>query len=332
MPPQLILLSACGIASLAVGLGLCWKAARGEVLVPVAPRRPVPWNAGHIALVLIYLLGPLILAHLQLPLADDAAEPMEMTADGLVWALLFVSVAGVIVVSVTLAACRLAGATWRDLGWRPDKAASDVSLGVTAFLALAAPIYLLQWWLTLLYPSQHPIIELLSTHRDSLHVMLCLVSGVLIAPIAEEMMFRLFLQGWLQRVAAMRGPPRETVAGSDAHSSPTAPAAVSTTSDHGELASAVEENPYAPPQEANLLEPTKADGDEFIPARTYWLPILASSLLFAALHDWPDQVPLFLLAIALGWIYQRTHRILPCIVLHACLNLTSLGLFLLGLD
>jgi membrane protease YdiL (CAAX protease family) len=51
-------------------------------------------------------------------------------------------------------------------------------------------------------------------------------------------------------------------------------------------------------------------------------PILVSSLFFALAHFGygPEPVPLFFLAIALGYVYQRTHRILPSIVTHALFN------------
>ena len=44
----------------------------------------------------------------------------------------------------------------------------------------------------------------------------------------------------------------------------------------------------------------------------------------------PDPVALFLLALVLGTLYYRTHRIMPSIVVHAALNATSLTLALLG--
>ena len=37
-----------------------------------------------------------------------------------------------------------------------------------------------------------------------------------------------------------------------------------------------------------------------------------------------DPVPLFLFALVLGTLYYRTHRIVPAVVLHMALNLTSL--------
>jgi membrane protease YdiL (CAAX protease family) len=43
----------------------------------------------------------------------------------------------------------------------------------------------------------------------------------------------------------------------------------------------------------------------------------------------PDPVPLFLLALVLGMIYYRTHRLAPAIAIHAALNATSLTMVLL---
>ena len=52
------------------------------------------------------------------------------------------------------------------------------------------------------------------------------------------------------------------------------------------------------------------------------LPIVVSSFLFAAMHgdQWPAPVPLFFLALVLGYLYHQTHRLLPSLVVHALLN------------
>jgi membrane protease YdiL (CAAX protease family) len=49
--------------------------------------------------------------------------------------------------------------------------------------------------------------------------------------------------------------------------------------------------------------------------------------LFAGAH-WshgPDPIPLFFFALVLGYLYQRTRRILPCVVVHFLLNSCSLA-------
>jgi membrane protease YdiL (CAAX protease family) len=57
-----------------------------------------------------------------------------------------------------------------------------------------------------------------------------------------------------------------------------------------------------------------------------WAPILVSSALFALMHvnHGPAAVPLFLYALMLGYLYFRTHRLLPSIVAHAALNAFSM--------
>jgi membrane protease YdiL (CAAX protease family) len=52
------------------------------------------------------------------------------------------------------------------------------------------------------------------------------------------------------------------------------------------------------------------------------LAIVASSLLFAGFHAqvWPTPIPLFFLALGLGWLAQRTQSLLGPIVLHALFN------------
>jgi membrane protease YdiL (CAAX protease family) len=63
------------------------------------------------------------------------------------------------------------------------------------------------------------------------------------------------------------------------------------------------------------------------------LPIVISSTVFAAMHvsAGPAPIPLFLLALVLGYLYQRTHRILPSIVMHATFNATSMIMLALHL-
>lgn len=56
--------------------------------------------------------------------------------------------------------------------------------------------------------------------------------------------------------------------------------------------------------------------------------IVFTSLFFAVMH-WGHgmaPVPLFFFSLGLGWLYQRTHRLLPSIVVHFCLNACSLAL------
>ena len=57
-----------------------------------------------------------------------------------------------------------------------------------------------------------------------------------------------------------------------------------------------------------------------------WFPIVVSSVAFGLAHFGygPEPVPLFFLALVLGFVYQRTHRIVPSIVTHALFNLFNM--------
>jgi hypothetical protein len=57
-----------------------------------------------------------------------------------------------------------------------------------------------------------------------------------------------------------------------------------------------------------------------------WLPISISSVLFGLAHFGygPEPIPLFFLALVLGYLYYRTHRIVPSIVAHAVFNLFTM--------
>lgn len=63
-----------------------------------------------------------------------------------------------------------------------------------------------------------------------------------------------------------------------------------------------------------------------------WWPVGLTSAGFALLHLGHGAAPvaLFFFAMILGWLYQRHHRLLPCITLHAALNGTSM--LLLGVQ
>lgn len=91
-------------------------------------------------------------------------------------------------------------------------------------------------------------------------------------------------------------------------------------------------NPYASPR-ADSMEPL--GGEEAAPknaspeagVRPARWPMFVSAAVFALLH-WghgPDPIPLFFLAVGMGYVYYRTHRLLPCIVLHFLVNSTSMA-------
>jgi membrane protease YdiL (CAAX protease family) len=62
------------------------------------------------------------------------------------------------------------------------------------------------------------------------------------------------------------------------------------------------------------------------------VPILISSVLFALVHlgHGAAPIPLFVFALVLGYLYQKTHRIWPSLVAHYALNALSMAMLFLA--
>lgn len=228
------------------------------------------------------------------------------------------------------------GASWAELGFGLDKAGHDVRLGLAAFAAVSVPVYLLQSVLSQFVREQHPIIELLLEHREPWLLALSGVSAVLVAPLAEEFFFRALLQGWVESLVAPSGPAGESLAETPLDATGNSPFVVGP---------ADPENPYSPaPSTAASPDaeplPVETEGSlppaaQFRVAGVRWdrAAIVFSSAIFALMHlgHGAAPIPLFFLALALGYLYQRTGRLLPSITVHLCLNAFSLAALYLGL-
>lgn len=321
------------LAAVAVSLGTLFRLFQrhidGQPLIPVEYRRVVPWNF----LAPLVLLAPLALAlaasnesgipgdpELQLAAgatsaaADGAAAPGIAKLAGALAARLAAEEAlygidptalmqgmwGQSAMTLTLSAACFAlltivfGATRIDLGLPADwpQFFADVRLGATMWAASLAPIYAIMIVLNfVLEPTEgHPLVERLVEHHSFGMMAAAAFTAVIAAPLYEEAAFRLVLQGWLERVEFFRAP-------------------------------------RAPIAE---IEGDATDGDGVVrrsdflyaPTRTQWLPITVSGTLFGLAH-WGHGVsplPLVLLGFILGYAYQRTHRIVPCITCHLMFN------------
>ena len=96
----------------------------------------------------------------------------------------------------------------RDLGLPQSRRQiwADVRSGAVACLAALLPILLLNYVLTLVFrPEQiHPLIDQLQQDGSPAMLLVGIVSAVLAAPLFEEFVFRVLLQGWLERVEDKR--------------------------------------------------------------------------------------------------------------------------------
>ena len=142
----------------------------------------------------------------------------------------------------------------------------QLTVAVSGFLASVLPVSLVQM-LTMVSgmrgPDQmHSFLKLLKEDPSVTTLIWIGIAVVILAPLAEEFVFRVILQGWLQtRLSAGQA-------------------------------------------------------------------ITVVAVLFSAVHKWPDALPLFPLALILGYVYYRRHSLLAVYVLHALFNLSNLILAL----
>lgn len=337
-------------ASLLIASLVAWQAVirrwwHGVPLVPEQPRQSVPWGLIDVivAICLLFVLGGVAYAVISwatggsLDQLDEAASLVAYR-----WSVAAQSLASLatltLVAAMIIARC---GASWRDLGLDAGTVRSDIQLGTIAFCALAPPTYALQFVLVQWVESKHPLVELLRERPDPTLLGLSVVAAVIVAPVFEEFLFRVLLQGWLESfvghtadpVRLFFGRPAEersrdgAVAGNDKLVCPQYPVDWSSDGVPWKQGNA---NPYIPPGDT--------DGDSAPPVFTwkgtatarFYFPIVGSSLLFALMHltHGPDWIPLFFLALGLGYLYRQTHRLLPCVTVHLLFNGCSMLMFL----
>ncbi len=315
---------------------------RREPILDYAARRPVPWGfVDFVFVVIVFVVVATIarsvtlLLHLETATKDNDSVVPNLTA------LLTFSL-------VSLASCGLSlwvislrtGADGHNFGWRPRQISVDLGIGVWAFVFLIVPVFAIQYVLLKFFEPAHPIIDLLRQDSSRKFFLATGFMAVVAAPIVEEILFRVLLQGWLENLAMVsrsvsigkstayhifmgRRPTFGEVA---EHSWPDAWGAAKGSDADASPPQLDTEYQYSNPPPTNSptsSPPQPVDGLEMQPS--LW-PIVISSAAFAAVHfgHGTDPIPLFVLACGLGWLYQRTHRVIPCIVVHMLLNGISL--------
>jgi membrane protease YdiL (CAAX protease family) len=307
-------------ASIVVWLQIAARWRRGEGLLAYEPRSPVPWGPMAILPAVAFVLLALLSdngADVQPP-QEVIVEPWQ-AAQRLVAAIVLQLLMAALVVGIAIAS----QATSRDLGIVPTarQITRDVRIGIVAFLAAVAPVHVVQSLLIYLTDqkelSNNPLIKMVTSGESQLGVfLLAAIAAVIVAPICEEILYRLVLQGWLEKWED------EGLGGQESHLTSIAAA------DDGVVEMSLPSAEPGRAPESELAPPARGLGG--LPHG--WVPILISAALFGAAHFGygPEPVPIFLLAIILGYVYQRTHRILPCIVAHSLFNsltmITLLGL------
>ncbi|MBX9789823.1 MAG: CPBP family intramembrane metalloprotease [Pirellulales bacterium] len=333
-PVAVALLAALAAGSLAMWVLAVRRLRAGEPLISFEPRRPVPWGVAEFVLIILlyFVIGGLVARFL----FDDPGGGVKSSRATTIGLLLTGLASLAVIGGGALVLVRVAGATWRDLGWSRRDLWGDLRLGLAAGLAITAPVFAVQSIVTTGFglKSEHPLIELVERERTFSVYLVALFLAVGVAPLAEEFLFRVLLQGWLEARQTRAAAERQL---NDALAAQLASPAAAL--DATGTSSTDADNPYAAPR--ITPEPTHSSAapindeidlvaGQLVPA---WWPLVTSAAIFAALHvtQGPDPIALFPLALVLGYLYRQTHRLLPSLVAHAFLNAASMLLLWLNL-
>ena len=217
---------------------------------------------------------------------------------------------------------------------KPKFVFRDVLLGFASFVMVIPFILLLQWVLALLVPYEHASLNMLTKDASVMTFAWVWFTAGIVAPITEEVVFRGFIQAFLQRLGRGRGRmnlEQIFVGGWDGSvvqaKKPEPEVRPEETTGDGKSEAVENESAVANPYQSPL--PIQNESETLVVQSWYtnsWWPILATSGFFAFMHigQGAAPIPLFVFACVLGYLFQKTGSILPCIVLHMLLNVFSL--------
>lgn len=186
------------LAVMAAWLGSGWMAVvvarrlrAGLPLVASRSHEPVPWRGGDVISTVVIMILARVVAQLIIAKGDANSADMTSQLVGGVLAMLGGAVA-------TAAMLLRRGASWADLGLWPLAPARDLRLALGGLALVLAPLLAVAALLNQIVPYQHPIIDYLNEHSDPRAIALVVLAAIVVAPIAEEFLFRRVLQGWLE--------------------------------------------------------------------------------------------------------------------------------------
>lgn len=158
------------------------------------------------------------------------------------------------------------------------------------------------------HPDEHDLLRIIFGTENPAYWWLLLGAIVGVAPFSEELLFRGHLQtmvrkalDWASGRVAPRAPQGFPVMPGPGQVVPP-PLPLPPATEAGPIVEATIDEPPAP-------SPMKA-----------WAAVIVASLLFSAVHPLWTAPLIFLLAVCLGYVYERTGNLWSTIVMHAIFN------------
>jgi membrane protease YdiL (CAAX protease family) len=240
-----------------------------------------------------------------------------------------------------------------QLGFKRRRAVRFISIGAVAF----AIIYPWVCWMMIAseavfrfiefhHPDQHELLLTLHATQDNTARFLIILGATLLAPFFEELFFRAHLQTLIRKAVEMaifRARPQRGPGGSAAGwAAP--PSALGASGATGFPAIVPPPPPPNVPQvpaptipraqgaaewASPALPPAALDGTDAearLQARrsssplAAWIAVIVTALLFASVHEAWSSPAIFVLAIGLGFTYERTGNLWSNITIHILFN------------
>jgi membrane protease YdiL (CAAX protease family) len=286
---------------------------RGQRVLPNGQPTLVPWRGKEVLSVLIVFMATMLVVPYLYMYAvrmmdpDAHANSFDRVVATALMNLTFLMIAWKVL--QTFSDARLS-----DLGVEASIAPMEFFRGLFTWPLVAPLIFGINALVlrTVDRPDKHPMQEVLEQNTSLVTWGAMFFSGVLVAPVVEEFLFRGVLLGWLNQIAmgVAKQKQRRNHEFEDLFN---------------ELSTDL--NGLEPsPQDILEVDVVTNSIDEPIPPRFVRLRLFIVnvfvSAVFAMLHGsvWPSPVPLFFLSLVLGYLFQRTGSLIAPIGLHMIFN------------
>ncbi|MGO9598046.1 MAG: lysostaphin resistance A-like protein [Isosphaeraceae bacterium] len=242
----------------------------------------------------------------------DAAAGTPQSPTDLMLQLAVVNLLLLVLVPVQL---RLStGATLADLGLHARRWRRQMIVGVRYAMLMTPVVYGVQSVAVRIWRRQEHVVEQMILDKFTFAAaVLAVLSTMVLAPLAEELLFRCIIQRWLSRLFGGSGKGKPQTLPKD------------------DFEWELDMLPVAQPLDSTFPLSKESFRVPGVPIASN-LAIFLTSFAFAAMHcpQWPAPIAIFFLSMALGTVYQRTGSMIATVAMHGTFNGISTLLLLLA--
>jgi membrane protease YdiL (CAAX protease family) len=193
---QLAIFAALIVGGLSVWASVVRQVVRKQPILPLEPRLRVPWTGIDVLLLVLALpmLDALVIelsgARATLLAGEISFELLSaVTAAHMMWS-------GLAIIYLE----QRTSANADEMGFNIERLGEDARLGILAFPAAFVSVYGTELIVSRLLPtSEHPLAKLVHEQFTPGLMVLAAISAIVVAPLTEELVFRVILQGWLEK-------------------------------------------------------------------------------------------------------------------------------------